>query len=90
MPDYSLVPVDYQPDFSDASLVPVDHDPFSVEDVIQQARAHLEGQPQPDVGFGQPPHAPQTPVSAPPLPSIVRNDGETSDPQPPAKDLHSQ
>ena len=28
MPDYSLVPVDYQPDFSEVSLVPVDHDPF--------------------------------------------------------------
>jgi hypothetical protein len=28
MPDFSLVPVDYQPDFSDFSLVPVDYDPF--------------------------------------------------------------
>ena len=28
MPDYSLVPVDYQPQFEDHSLVPVDHDPF--------------------------------------------------------------
>jgi hypothetical protein len=25
MPDYSLVPVDYEPDFSDYSLVPVDY-----------------------------------------------------------------
>jgi hypothetical protein len=28
MADYSLVPVDHQPDFADASLVPVEHDPF--------------------------------------------------------------
>jgi hypothetical protein len=27
MPGYSLVPVDYQPDFEGVSLVPVDHDP---------------------------------------------------------------
>jgi hypothetical protein len=35
MPDYSLVPVDHQPDFGDFSLVPVDHDPFSTESVAQ-------------------------------------------------------
>jgi hypothetical protein len=35
MPDYSLVPVDYQPDFSDFSLVPVDYDPFSADGVNQ-------------------------------------------------------
>ena len=29
MPDYSLVPVDYPPDFDDHSLVPVDYDPFA-------------------------------------------------------------
>jgi len=29
MADYSLVPVDYQPDFGDYSLVPVDYDPFA-------------------------------------------------------------
>jgi hypothetical protein len=28
MVDFSLVPVDYQPDFSDISFVPVDYDPF--------------------------------------------------------------
>jgi hypothetical protein len=38
MPDYSLVPVDYQPDFSDFSLVPVDYDPFSADGVNQQAQ----------------------------------------------------
>jgi hypothetical protein len=38
MPDYSLVPVDYQPDFDDYSLVPVDHDPFAADGVTQQAQ----------------------------------------------------
>jgi A nuclease of the HNH/ENDO VII superfamily with conserved WHH len=46
MPDFSLVPVDHQPDFSDVSLVPVDHDPFSADDMIQRARAQLASQPQ--------------------------------------------
>jgi hypothetical protein len=45
VPDYSLVPVDYQPDFSDVSLVPVDYDPFSADDMIQQARTQLASQP---------------------------------------------
>jgi len=31
MSDFSLVPVDYQPDFGDVSLIPVDHDPFSAD-----------------------------------------------------------
>jgi hypothetical protein len=34
MPDYSLVPVDYRPDFEDYSLVPVDYDPFAADDMI--------------------------------------------------------
>lgn len=38
MRDFSLVPVDHQPDFSDVSLVPVDHDPFSVDGTTQQTR----------------------------------------------------
>ena len=46
MPDFSLVPVDHQPEFSDVSLVPVDHDPFRADDIIQQTRAQLESQPQ--------------------------------------------
>ena len=61
MPDYSLVPVDYQPDFDDYSLVPVDHDPFAADGVtqqaqIQQARAQPQGPPQqqPATGTGQP------------------------------------
>jgi hypothetical protein len=31
MPNYSLVPVDYQPDFDGHSLVPVDYDPFAAK-----------------------------------------------------------
>ena len=42
MPDFSLVPVDHQPDFDDASLVPVDHDPFSDSGTVQQAPAQFE------------------------------------------------
>jgi hypothetical protein len=37
MADYSLVPVEHQPDFENASLVPVDDDPFSADGVTQQA-----------------------------------------------------
>jgi hypothetical protein len=61
MPDYSLVPVDYQPDFNDYSLVPVDHDLFAADGVaqqsqIQQAQAQPQGPPQlpPATGAGQP------------------------------------
>ena len=46
MADYSLIPVDHQPDFSDVSLVPVDYDPFTADDIIQQARAQLASQPE--------------------------------------------
>jgi hypothetical protein len=61
MPDYSLVPVDHQPDFDDHSLVPVDYDPFAADGVaqqsqIQQAQAQPQGplQQQPVTGAGQP------------------------------------
>jgi hypothetical protein len=61
MPGYSMVPVDYQPDFDDYSLVPVDHDPFATDDLaqqaqIQQAQAQPQGPPQqqPATGAGQP------------------------------------
>jgi hypothetical protein len=66
MPGYSLVPVDYQPDFEGYSLAPVDYDPFPEDGTIQQAGTQLASQPQPDAGFDQPPSAPQTPGSAPP------------------------
>jgi hypothetical protein len=61
MPDYSLLPVDYQPNFDDYSLVPVDHDPFAADGVTQQAQIQLaqaqpQGPPQqqPATGAGQP------------------------------------
>jgi hypothetical protein len=61
MPDYSLVPVDYQPDFDDHSLVPVDYDPFAADGVAQQSQIqHAQAQPQgplqqqPATGAGQP------------------------------------
>src|SRR5450756_1153399 len=61
MPDYTLVPVDYQPDFDDYSLVPVDYDPFAADGVaqqsqIQQAQAQPQDPPQqqPPAGAGQP------------------------------------
>ena len=37
MADYSLVPVEHQPDFENVSLVPVEHDPFSDDDATQRA-----------------------------------------------------
>jgi hypothetical protein len=59
MPDYTLVPVDHQPDFDNYSLVPVDHDPFAADGVaqqsqIQQAQAQPQGPQQPATGAGQP------------------------------------
>jgi hypothetical protein len=61
MPGYSLVPVDYQPDFDDYSLVPVDYDPFAADGPaqqaqFQQAQAQPQGPPQqpPATGAGQP------------------------------------
>ena len=67
MPNYSLVPVDHQPDFDDYSLVPVDHDPFVADGVTQLAqfqqspRPTQPAQPQPQTqlqqsatGAGQP------------------------------------
>ena len=58
MPNYSLVPVDHQPDFDDYSLVPVDYDPFAADDPIQQARTQPASQPQPNAGFDPPPSLP--------------------------------
>jgi hypothetical protein len=61
MPNYSLVPVDYRPQFDDHALVPVDHDPFAADGVAQQpqiqlAQAQPQGLPQqpPATGGGQP------------------------------------
>jgi hypothetical protein len=65
MPGYTLVPVDYQPDFDDYSLVPVDYDPFAADGPIRQAPTQPASQPQPNAGFGQPPSAPQPPGQDP-------------------------
>ncbi|WOH82288.1 hypothetical protein RX327_03600 [Bradyrhizobium sp. BEA-2-5] len=60
MPDYSLVPVDHQPDFDDYSLVPVDHDPFAADRLAQQAQIQQPptptqpAQPQPQTQRQQP------------------------------------
>ena len=61
MPDYTLVPVDHQPDFDDNSLIPVDYDPFAADGLaqqaqVQQAQAEPRGplQQQPATGAGQP------------------------------------
>jgi hypothetical protein len=67
MPGYSLVPVDYQPDFDDYSLVPVDYDPFAADGATQQAQFQQPPTPtqpaqpqpqtqpqQPATGAGQP------------------------------------
>ena len=66
MPDYSLVPVDHQPDFDGYSLVPVDHDPFTAEGVAQQSQIQLaqaQPQQQPPAGAGQPDAAAPNAVS---------------------------
>jgi hypothetical protein len=57
MPDHSLVPVDYPPDFDDHSLVPVDYDPFAADGPAQQAQiqqAQAPPQQPPATGAGQP------------------------------------
>jgi hypothetical protein len=41
MADFSLVPVDYQPDFDDFSLVPVEHDPFGDDGLMERVPAQL-------------------------------------------------
>jgi hypothetical protein len=49
MPDFSLVPVDHQPDFENVSLVPVDHDPFApsgADEMIDQANVQMASQAQ--------------------------------------------
>jgi hypothetical protein len=56
MPDYTLVPVDYQPDFGDASLVPVDHDEFSADGVTPTNLTAVGGfTPVPNTGSARAP-----------------------------------
>lgn len=66
MPDYSLLPVDHQPDFDDHSLVPVDYDPFAGDGPAQQAQiqqAQAQPQQQPPAVAGQPDIAASTAIS---------------------------
>lgn len=53
MPGYSLVPVDYQPDFDDYSHVPA-ADGVAQQPQIQQAQAQVPPQQPPATGAGQP------------------------------------
>lgn len=62
MTDYSLVPVDHQPDFSDASLVPVEHDPFSADDQTQLAQIQ-QAQTRNQLSQSQPESPPQQPAT---------------------------
>jgi hypothetical protein len=71
MPDYSLVPVDYQPDFDDYSLVPVDHDPFAADRVAQQAPFQQPPTPtQPAQPQPQPQTQPQPPAAGARQPGV--------------------
>ena len=47
MSEFSLVPVEHQPEFGDVSFIPVDHDPFSLDDLSQAAGTQAQSQPQP-------------------------------------------
>ena len=67
MPDFSLVPVDHQPEFSDVSLVPVDYEPFGAEGATQPAQAQ-PAQPQP--AQNQPERPPQQTATGPDLPDV--------------------
>jgi hypothetical protein len=86
VPDYSLVPVDYQRDFSDYSLVPVDYDPFSADGVARQAAAPGESY-DPESASGAPasgqPYSPSAaPISPPgkPVPANQQQPGDMSGP----------
>ncbi|WP_298243760.1 DUF4951 domain-containing protein [uncultured Bradyrhizobium sp.] len=79
MADYSLVPVEHQPDFENASLVPVDHNPFP-EDEPQQAQSpQAQSEPalaqsgqrvQPQLTQAQPQSQPQPVLSAQPKSAV--------------------
>jgi hypothetical protein len=88
MADYSLVPVEHQPDFENASLVPVDHDPFKVEGAAQLAPSQqAQSRPaQTQLGRGVQPQLGQTepqsqsqPVSSAQAKSAVPGDATIRD-----------
>jgi hypothetical protein len=60
MDDYSLMPVDHQPDFGDFSLVPVEHDPFSGDGVAPPVQTQPQTQFQPAQTQPQTQSVPQT------------------------------
>src|SRR5450756_1956973 len=62
MSDYSLVPVDYLPEFEGVSLVPVDYNPFSADGTTQPT------QPQP--AQNQAAMRPQQTATGPDLPDV--------------------
>jgi hypothetical protein len=69
MPGYTLVPVDYQPDFDDYTLVPVDYDPFAHDGPVQQAQFQQPPTPTPPAQ-PQPQTQPQQPATGAGQPSV--------------------
>jgi hypothetical protein len=92
MADFSLVPVDYQPDFDDFSLVPVDHDPFGDSGgIVQPAQTPTQTAPaQTQPAQALPQSLPQQPatgtevsqsdIGMPGVDSQSTNEGESWDP----------
>ena len=76
MDDYSLVPVEHQPDFAGVSLVPVEHNPFSADAEIPQAQAQ-PGQTQPE----HPLPPPATGIALPGVGTQAAESGESWDPE---------
>jgi len=79
MPDFSLVPVDHQPDFSDVSLIPVDHDPFSADGASQQVQVQ-PGQTQPAQMQSPATGATQPGVGAPADNALAPESGDSRNP----------
>jgi hypothetical protein len=77
-----LVPVDYQPDFSDFSLVPVDYDPFSEHGETRQAAASGESY-DPESASGTPasgqPYSPSAAPISPPGKPVPANQQQPDD-----------
>jgi hypothetical protein len=61
--DYSLVPVEYPPEFERVSYVPVEHDPFSEDGVSQQTQAQQEQTQQAPTQPAQPVNQSQQPAA---------------------------
>ena len=74
MADYSLVPVDHEPEFENFSLVPVDHDPFAEDGVTQAPTQVAQAQPL------QPQPMQPRPQSPPPLPPAGVNQPDVGAP----------